>query len=119
MRDKTQKRRGRGKTGRRRKETKQTSNQRGKQAQKLEFGNGQEMKTNGPVLCVEDLRLAAHRRLPLSASANKKSKNGGKAEATMEGKRSERVREGTGKGVERGAEDLGAHLWVHPDEPPP
>ena len=30
----------------------------GKQAHKLELENGQEMKTNGPVLCVEDLRLA-------------------------------------------------------------
>ena len=29
------------------------------------------MKTKGPVLCVEDLRLAAHRRLQLSASASK------------------------------------------------
>ena len=55
------------------------------------------MKANGPMFCVEVLRLAAHRRLPLSASAGKnKNKNGGKAEATMEGKRSERVREGTG-----------------------
>ena len=40
------------------------------QVQKLELENGQEMKTNGPVVCVEDLRLA---------------------EATMEGKRSERA----------------------------
>ena len=32
------------------------------------------MKTNGPVICVEDLRLAEHRRLPLSASAGKKQK---------------------------------------------
>ena len=31
------------------------------------------MKTNGLVLCVEDLRLAEHRRLPLSASASKKN----------------------------------------------
>ena len=30
------------------------------------------------------------------SQCNKKSKNGGKAEATMEGKRSERVGEGTG-----------------------
>ena len=54
------------------------------------------MKTNGPVLCVEDLKLAAHRWLPLAASASEKtiSKNGGKAEATME--RSERVGEGIG-----------------------
>ena len=29
------------------------------------------MKTQGPVPCVEDLRLAAHRRLQLSASASK------------------------------------------------
>ena len=29
------------------------------------------MKTNVLVLCVEDLRLAVHRRLPLSASASK------------------------------------------------
>ena len=42
--------------------------------QKLEFENGQEMKTNGPVLCVEDLGLAEHRRLPLSASASKNNK---------------------------------------------
>ena len=56
------------------------------------------MKTNGPVLCVEDLSLAAHRRLLLSASANKsKSKNGRKVEATMEGKRCERVGKGTGE----------------------
>ena len=27
------------------------------------------MKTNGPVLCVEDLRFAVHRRLPLSAKS--------------------------------------------------
>ena len=98
------------------------------------------MKTNGPVLCVEDLRLAAraHRRLTLSA----------KIKASMAGKRSERVGERTGGqgrgggegGGLRGAEttngsgapyrqprsmgggetppqDLGAHLWVHTDEP--
>ena len=79
---------------------------------RLEFENGQEMKTNGPVLCVEDLRLAAHRRLPLPASASKKkSKNGGKAEATMEGKRSERVGEGTrarGRGLGAGVGTGGA-----------
>ena len=44
------------------------------------------MKANGPVLRVEDLRLAARRRLPLSASASKKkSKNGGRVEVTGEG----------------------------------
>ena len=50
------------------------------------------MKTNGPVLCVEDLGLAAHRRLPLSASASKKNKqewrksgssNGGRAKLQL------------------------------------
>ena len=50
------------------------------------------MKTNGAVLCVEDLRLAAHRRLPLSASASKKKiQEWRKSRATMEGKRCEQV----------------------------
>ena len=33
-----------------------------------------DLKTNGPVLCVEDISFAAHRRLPRSASASKKEK---------------------------------------------
>ena len=45
------------KTGRRRKETRQKNNSRGKQAEKREFENRQDMKTNGPVRCVEDLIL--------------------------------------------------------------
>ena len=32
------------------------------------------MRTNGLVFCVEDLRLAAHRQLPLSASASKRNR---------------------------------------------
>ena len=57
------------------------------------------MKTNGAVLCVEDLRLAANRWLPLSASASKKKdKNGGKAEQQW------RESEANGWGKEQGGE---------------
>ena len=107
--DKKQLRMGRGTTGWRRKETRQKSNKSGKQTQKLEFENGQDMETNGPVFCVEDRRLAAHRRLPLSAIASQKKQEWRySGEATKEGKRGEWVGEGTG-GRGRG---LGFGDWV-------
>ena len=81
-------------------------------------------------------RIDSCRSQPVQAK-----ETGGKAEATitMEGKRSKRVREGGEKegtgGREKGfggrgggeraigggeisPQDLGAHLWVHTDEPP-
>ena len=60
------------------------------------------MKTHGPVLFVEALRLAAHRRLPLSASAMKK--------ARMAEKRIQQWRESdaNGWGKERGEGGGGA-----------
>ena len=125
MRDNKPKRTGRGKTGRRRKETRQENNYGGKQAEKLEFENGQEMNTNGPVLCVEDLRLAAHRRLPLSAGASKnKNKHGGKVEATME-KKTKRMGGGrnrrAGKGGGRRGRENGRKggLWTPYRQPSP
>ena len=62
------------------------------------------MKTCGPVLCVEDLRLAAHQRLPLSASASKKkeARMAEKTEATW------RESEANGWGKEQaGGEGVG------------
>ena len=56
------------------------------------------MKTHGPVLFVEALRLAAHRRLPLSASAMKKARMAEKRIQQWRGKRRERVGEGKGRG---------------------
>ena len=68
------------------------------------------MKTNGPRLSVADLRLAAHRRLRLSASASKKktarmaeksgSNNGGKAKRTGRGRNGRGRGLGGGRGME-------------------
>ena len=68
------------------------------------------MKTRGPVLCVEDLRLAARASTaaaPSQCKQEKKARMAEKAEALMEGKRSERVGEGTG-GRGRGVRGGGA-----------
>ena len=84
--------------------------------------------------------LQASRAASAAGASKKKSKNGGKAEATMDGKRTERVGEGgrrteqaggkkgwggwgPGRGSWRGGaggvgwagHDFGAHLWVHAD----
>ena len=54
---------------------------------------GQEMKTNGMCFVPRSLVL---QRIDAASASKKKCKNSGKAEATMEGRQSERVEKGTG-----------------------
>ena len=64
-------------------------------------------------------RIDGCRSQPVQAR-KRKNKNGGKAVATVEGKRSERVggRRGRERGRGWGPEECGAHLWVHTGELP-